>query len=452
MFETKVMRGKVAPALGCWLLVACAGEPSSPAGPSDAGTDVRDAGPPPCGRGEVRDDAGVCAPIPAVRPRQGDLLIEELYYSGAAPAGGTDHYFSDQFIELVNASDAPLDLGGVLVADAFGVAGEINPGTSPDGFGDRRPDTVVLNSVWRIPVGARLEPGEQLLVVHDGTNHRPFSTIDLSGADFEAYVPGRDEDHPTVPNLEMVVFNGGFDWLVPVFGASLVILEADTALGTEPGPFGPLPTAPAAAVLDGVEALMDGDSAAFKRLPSQVDRGFNWVSDTYVGESLHRIRSGGTWQDTQDSGADFMVGPPTPSHPELSPAVHGDTWLELGTGTTEFVPLAPGGDVEIVEGIQGGWHIDVAVRFGGFDPDGVRLSYEALDGSGQRVSYETRAELSPRGVLSEPDAWVRVGDRVVLDIRDARDLIGATITLRVTATLDAESWTDERSVQVVDAL
>ncbi len=248
------------------------------------------------------------------------------------------------------------------------------------------------------------------------------------------------------------MFNGGFDWLVPVFGASIVILEADTALGTEPGPFGPLPTATVGAVLDGVDALMDADSAAFKRLPSRVDRGFGWVSDTYVGESLHRIRSGGTWQDTQDSSADFMVGPPTPSHPDLSPAVHGDTWLELGTGTNAFLPLAVGGDVEIVEGIQGGWHIDVAVRFGGFDPDGVQLSYEALDGSGQRVSYETRAELSSRGVLSEDDTWIRVGDRVVLDIRDARDLVQTTVTLRVTATLDAQSWSDERSVLVVDEL
>ena len=65
------------------------------------------------------------APQPAVPPQKGDLLIEELYYSGPRPKGGTDHYFSDQFIELVNTTDHPLDLSGVMIGGTDRVEGEL---------------------------------------------------------------------------------------------------------------------------------------------------------------------------------------------------------------------------------------------------------------------------------------------------------------------------------------
>ena len=70
--------------------------------------------------------------VPARAPLQGELLISQLYTSGAAPAGGTDHYYSDQFIELVNTTTDPLDLSGVRIADVHGSAGAINPGMTPD--------------------------------------------------------------------------------------------------------------------------------------------------------------------------------------------------------------------------------------------------------------------------------------------------------------------------------
>ncbi len=57
--------------------------------------------------------------------------------------------------------------------------------------------------------------------------------MDLSGAALETYVEGsgQDEHHPTVANLESVLFNGGADWLVPVFGASVVVLAAEPITG-----------------------------------------------------------------------------------------------------------------------------------------------------------------------------------------------------------------------------
>ena len=402
------------------------------------------------------NEAPVSEPIPErppEPPRSGELLIEELYYSGAAPSGGTDHYFSDQFIELVNASDHPLDLSGVMVGDAFGVAGPINPGTTPNSFRDTHPNEVVLSSLWQLPNNTVLNPGAHLILAHDGTNHRPFSTIDLSAAAFESFVAtsGNDEDHPTVANLESKVFNGGFDWLVPVFGASIVVLAADAPLGDTMSPLGQtLVTAPNTSVLDAVEALINGDAKAFKRLPDKVDRGHAFVSGTYVGESLHRRKVNEKWQDSNDSGADFFVGPPEPTFPSASEGVFGDPWLELGTGRGEFLSILPGEEIELIAGIQGGWHLDASLRFGGFGPNGVVVRYEVLSETAQPIGFVTTALLSSASVLEIEDGFVRVGDRAVLNIAAPSEVIGTKAILRATAQLDGQTWSDSRSIVIVD--
>lgn len=244
----------------------------------------------------------------------GRLLIEEFYYSGAVPAAGLDRYYSDQFIQLVNASDEPVLAGGLQIANAHGVAGEINPGTQPDSYASSRPNRVVLESVWRIPGAPEdlvIQPGEGLLLAHDGTNHQPMSTLDLTGADFETYVDvyeGGDDDHVGVENLESVHYTGGYDWLVPVFGASIVVMDAEAEVRALDGTnLWDLVSVSVEHVVDGVDAVMDGASGAYKRLPDTVDTGFTYVSDTYTGESVRRVRIDGVYQDTNDSSVDFEV-------------------------------------------------------------------------------------------------------------------------------------------------
>ena len=62
-------------------------------------------------------------------PPMGNLLIEEMYYSGAVPTAGIDRYYSDQFIELVNIADAPVMVGGLLLGDAHGSSGTTHVST-----------------------------------------------------------------------------------------------------------------------------------------------------------------------------------------------------------------------------------------------------------------------------------------------------------------------------------
>jgi|GEM_PF-1354129 len=241
----------------------------------------------------------------------GRLVIDEVYFTGAQPFGDVDHYFSDQFIALRNISDVPVATGGLMIADVFGVAGEINPGIEPNALTDDT-EHVYLSSVWMIP-GAPddvvLAPGARMVIAQDGTNHAPFSTVDLSGVDFETFVADseQDDDYPTVENLELLHYNAGFDWLIPVFGPSVVIVDTTEALQTHVHEGQTLVAAPVSAVVDGVDIVMDAESGPYKRLPSTVDAGFTFATGTYTGEAVRRRREDGQSVDTDDSSVDFEL-------------------------------------------------------------------------------------------------------------------------------------------------
>ena len=253
-------------------------------------------------------------PVPAL----GNLLIEEVYYSGSRPTGGIDRYYSDQFIELRNISEAPVQIGGLIIGDAPGASGAINFGDTPGGRFGPDSEFVFLSTAWRIP-GAPddvlLPPGESIVIAQDGQDHAPYSALDLSAADYETYVEeyGEDLDSPLVPNLESIEYNAGYDWLVTVFGPTIIVVSPEAGpLEHAAGNRGPV-QAPVAFVVDTMEALMDADSEDWKRLDPSVDAGFVHVSGTYTGESVRRRRAeDGTLIDTDDSGADFEVATPAP--------------------------------------------------------------------------------------------------------------------------------------------
>ncbi len=247
------------------------------------------------------------APVEPTSP-QGKLLIEEVFYAGSPPAGGRDHYFSDQFIRLRNIGAAPVAAGGLLVGNLHGLAGEINSGNTPNAYAED-PTRVAFSNLWRIPGAAEdylVPPGGCLLIAQDAGQHAPYSEVDLWDADFETYLPGGDDvDDAVVPNLEQVFFTGGVDWLVTVFGPTMVVMAPVEDALLEPTSWYTL--APAEAVVDTMEALMDAESGAFKRLHPEIDAGFIHVSGTYTGESVRRLRDADNrLLDTDDSTADFV--------------------------------------------------------------------------------------------------------------------------------------------------
>lgn len=123
---------------------------------------------------------------------------------------------------------------------------------------------------------------------------------------------------------------------------------------------------------------------------------------------------------------------PAPDAPEMIDSA-GAT-LELGTGVAAYSPIAENGDVELVFGSQGGWHIDVAARFTGLDPDAIDLEYELiLDGADSPVNYPARYALTARRVTFVDDHYVRLGDRLVLDIEQPGEVVGHAGQLQVRA-------------------
>ncbi len=273
---------------------------------------------------EVSTD-GSEARVALVGPPLGGLVIREVAFTGAEAVGGA-HYFHDQYIELFNHGTAPISVAGLLVADVYGAAGEINRGTPPSPYASDA-TFVFAGNVWRIPwTDARvLQPGEALVIAQDGANHQPDSTLDLSGADYEAFNARedmRDVDWPTVPNLEKVHFTGGFDWLMTVFGPSVVVARVaeGVVLDVVPDPddFQDVMKIPASAVLDAVDIVMDAASGDYKRLHPSLDLGYCHASGTYTEESVRRrsrvLSSGRTvLADTNNSSNDFETQqPPVP--------------------------------------------------------------------------------------------------------------------------------------------
>ena len=71
--------------------------------------------------------------------------------------------------------------------------------------------------------------------------------------------------------------------------------------------------------------------------------------------------------------------------------------VRLGSGEVEFVPLSDGAqEVDLVNGIQGGWHVWGSVRVAGLDWTDVRLDFSLSAPGGELVSApsRTQAELS----------------------------------------------------------
>ncbi len=256
-------------------------------------------------------EADTSEPLPAM----GRLKIEQVYYAGSPPTEGIDRYYADQFIQLSNTSDHPIEIGGVGLGDLYGLAGEINQGNAPSEFAEDDAH-VYFGNLWRIPGAAEdtlIAPGGCIRIAQDAADHQPYSDLNHLDAHYETYVDsGEDHDDPVVENLESVFYTAGYDWLVTVFGPTIVVVspEAFEAMEEVDAGWTDVMQVPADTVIDTMEALMDEDSGDFKRLPASIDAGFVHASGTYTGEAVRRTSIDGVLQDADDSGADFEVTSP----------------------------------------------------------------------------------------------------------------------------------------------
>jgi len=186
--------------------------------------------------------------IEVKQARTGSLLIKQIYYGGSNNKQGAA--LRDQFIEIYNNSNEVIYADGLYIAQLFGSntntpSAANQPYSLPSGqwdwskskgisltSGNANTDFVYADYVIQIPGTGKqypIEPGTSIVIAQTAVNHKapiinnngdpidivnPALTIDLSNADFEAYLGdfrvsigetpfATDIENPAVPNVNV---------------------------------------------------------------------------------------------------------------------------------------------------------------------------------------------------------------------------------------------------------
>ena len=131
----------------------------------------------------------------------------------------------------------------------------------------------------------------------------------------------------------------------------------------------------------------------------------------------------------------------------------GSPRVELGIGQLAFQPLRDGDTIELVHGLQGGWHLDLSARFAHVAPQAFTITYTATRRSdGELISFDARYAVKARR-LQRDDAGglLRLGDRVVLNIDAPSEVVDEDLDIEIVARGDAGAeLTLQRIITVVD--
>lgn len=274
------------------------------------------------------------------------FVLDELYFNGDKN-GEYEYIYYESYLTITNVSDRPLYADGLSIA----ICGDYNSIEASDS--DPMPqylkkDSVVITQLYTIPGDGRtykVEPGKSLVLAHTAINNKldgngnadPSKTnsIDLSGADFEFYVPyeySMTTDNPEVPNMIVdysmnQAFNWGYSGSTPIMlvrldaGKKAEILANKVNLAI-PASYGMMKMdhllLPVSSIIDGVETGA-ADNLFRKVLPDRVDRGSVLISSGgfsggFDGQFIKRKITIGTdgkstVADTNNSTDDFEIIP-----------------------------------------------------------------------------------------------------------------------------------------------
>lgn len=266
------------------------------------------------------------------------VIFKELYYAGSTtPNNGS--YRNDTFFSIYNNSSKPQDIGKLYIGmnEFYGGLGESGPLWPGEKAGNYT--HVYLKSVWKIVAEGKsfvMQPGQTAVIATMAAPHNKDaaynlnSPVDLSGADFEAYVNDPENKYPDfdATNMEMAFWpDYGYLWRPSVFGQGMVLLEASaeefaafekvTLPETFQDPFEDEEywnclKVPYNNVVDAVDLIQNETATGTKRLSPKLDAGFATVARIYAGLSVRRKSLPSTdgrvrLQDTNNSTADFEI-------------------------------------------------------------------------------------------------------------------------------------------------
>ena len=198
-------------------------------------------------------------PTPQGTP--GLLRLGEVLYDGITASSE-----GDEFVELFNADQGPLDLGFYRVGDEETRGGN--------------------EGMYRLPAGVVLAPGQSIVIAKNAAAYRArFATW----PDYEVRVSGADyPDSPEVPNLARDTDWGHGAWTLANSGDEVVLLGPDDR------------------IIDAI-AFGNGDAA-----------GLGLIGHAVAHEPYSLQRVGGA--DSDDLDADLRVALPSPGWVEPWPA------------------------------------------------------------------------------------------------------------------------------------
>jgi hypothetical protein len=172
--------------------------------------------------------------------------------------------------------------------------------------------------------------------------------------------------------------------------------------------------------------------------------------------------SGGGGSSDAGSDGDAAMTSDTGAPDASSPTDAGptDPRIEIGTGTEAFEALGPGTTVELVNGPQGGYHVQIAFRLWGIDPEGLLIAAHGYDATtGDEITIPAERVLTARRVSVEGDHLLRLGDRLVFTTTDPTTVYDPATSmgtdLRITATFTpavGDPVTAETTTTVVDLM
>lgn len=292
--------------------------------------------------------------------RVGDLVIKQIYYAGSHIKDGA--VFRDQFIEIHNNSDEVIYADGLFISQLYGSTSTTIPNPTPSymlangqydwsksigmpsGINANR-DYVYTKTLFQIP-GAGTQypvaPGASIVIAQNALNHKapyqdqngknvtpnnPALTVDLSGADFEAFYNegfSSDLDNPSVPNV-IIHQSFGKDMILDALGRdAYVIFRMDNAVSSWPSFPEPEETkitsttklyfqVPVANLIDAVEIQGSPQKIHPKKLSNNADAGYTYVplgsysSQSVVREVAKTFNGRYILKDTNNSTVDFKV-------------------------------------------------------------------------------------------------------------------------------------------------
>ncbi|RZK37868.1 MAG: DUF4876 domain-containing protein [Pedobacter sp.] len=289
-------------------------------------------------------------------------VIKQIYYAGSNTTTGAS--FRDQFIEIYNNSDSIMYADSLYIAEAIGIQNTTSTTIYRQKNGqydwsksvgmpaniDANNDFVYARTLLMIPGTGKqypVQPGSSIILAQTAINHKsPFTgsdgktisvrdpslTIDLSGADFEAYYApllprplASDVDNPNVPNVEVIALNGT-DLILETSGRMGYVIFKNTGkidvknLPSYSFPTIAPPTAntdkyyqiPISYILDGVECQTNvATSRVPKKLTTPLDALYTYVPNgIYSSQSVIRkteriVNGRRILKDTNNSAEDF---------------------------------------------------------------------------------------------------------------------------------------------------